>query len=582
MVDNGIRVLLIEDNPAEADLIAEMCLNADGAPFDIVRAGRMSEGLTQLTAGGFDLVLLDLTLPDNRGLDRFDELHHHAPGVPIVVLTCVDDESLAMNAVIAGAQDYLVKGQVDSRMLKRCMRYAIERKQAETKLSAMLVQIEKSHDDMQAILDQFRIPIAMTDEKGRITFLSRAWQDYLQATREKAVGQHWEQLFPFHQAEMAELKALCGQPSGARSRVPVHLSVPRGRQYFFEVEVHDDPRERERKIFYLYDMTEAYNLRRELTKCAGFHNLLGQSESMHLIYRQIEEVSKVDWTVLIEGETGVGKELVAEAIHFSSHRREKPFIPVNCAGLMESLLASQLFGHRRGAFTGAVEDHKGFFEAASGGTLFLDEIGDIPPAIQSHLLRAIETKVITRLGESKSHKVDVRLLAATNMDLNHMGREGQFRPDLLYRLRVARICIPPLRERRGDIPLLVSKFLSESCAVTAKNVREVSSEAMRLLFDYSWPGNVRELKSAIEFAVIHVQGAVIKAVNLPPEIRNTSGLEKVFNAPLAGERQRILDALKKVGGNRSRAAQLLGVGRATLYRYMDNLDIGLKRTTAPR
>jgi DNA-binding NtrC family response regulator len=294
---------------------------------------------------------------------------------------------------------------------------------------------------------------------------------------------------------------------------------------------------------------------------------------MQSIYRRIQEVSGVDWTVLIEGDTGTGKELVARAIHFSSHRRKKPFIAVNCAGLTDSLLISQLFGHKRGAFTGAVEDHKGLFEVANGGTLLLDEIGDISKSMQRSLLRVLEEKEITRLGESKPRKIDVRILAATHRDLSEEAEKGHFRPDLLYRIRVARIQLPLLRERREDMPLLVGAFLGQSRAATGKPVRGVSDEAMRILLQYDWPGNVRELKSAIDVATLHCKGSVIKAQDLPPEIVYSKYAQPGASDPFQDEKQRVLAALESAKGNRTVAAYQLGISRATLYRRLARLDI---------
>jgi DNA-binding NtrC family response regulator len=294
---------------------------------------------------------------------------------------------------------------------------------------------------------------------------------------------------------------------------------------------------------------------------------------MLLIYEQIRDVARVDTTVLIEGETGTGKELVARAIHDASHRRGKPFLAVNCAGLTESLLTSQLFGHRRGAFTGAVADHQGVFEAARGGTLFLDEIGDIPLSVQTHLLRVLQEREITRLGESTPRKIDVRFLTATHQNLHDQVAHGAFRADLFYRIRVARLHLPALRQRRQDIPLLTRAFLAQCRATMGKPVQDVSHDAMRCLLDYDWPGNVRELKSAIEYAVIHCRGAVLLADDLPPELFHPPTTHTTTNALPQDEKQRFLSALEHTQGNRTAAARLLGISRATFYRRLAALGI---------
>ena len=273
---------------------------------------------------------------------------------------------------------------------------------------------------------------------------------------------------------------------------------------------------------------------------------------------------------------------MARAIHASSHRRDGPFVAVNCAGLTDSLIGSQLFGHRRGAFTGAVEDHQGFLEAAAGGTLLLDEIGDVPMSIQTSLLRVLQEKEITRLGETTPRKVDVRILAATHRDLNAEVEKESFCQDLLYRLRIARVQLPPLHQRREDIPLLISHFLRETSNTIGKEVKEVNQQAMRLLMDHSWPGNVRELKSAIDFAAIRCTQGIIQPEDLPPEVLTSTtpttdqpALSETPAAAPRGERERFLDALEQTGGNRTAAARLLGISRATFYRRLD--ELGLKQ-----
>jgi PAS domain S-box-containing protein len=571
--NSKLNVLLIEDNPGDARLIREMLAEIRGAQFDLECADRLSIGLERLAAGGIDVALLDLSLPDAQGMDTFVKAYRQAPGVPIVVLTGLDDETLAVQAVQRGAQDYLVKGQVNTDLLVRAMRYAIERKRAEVKLGEMLAQIEKSRDDMLSILNQLRLGTAITDKDGCITFLSQACQRFLGKNGEEFLGRHWEELWSFEEPDKAQLQAMCDRPAGLRTKVPVRMQAPGGQHYWMEIEVQDDPRDLKRKIFFFYDMSEVYDLRRLLDEKAQFLNLVGKSKPMNLVFQQIRELSQVDSTVLIEGETGTGKELVAQAIHFSGYRKNKPFIAVNSAGLTDSLLASQLFGHRRGAFTGAIEDYQGLIQAANGGTLFLDEIGDIPMNVQISLLRVLQEKEITPLGESKSRKVDVRVLAATHHNLSEEVAKGRFRLDLLYRIRVARIQLPPLRERREDIPLLVGSFLGQCRAATGKPVHDVSNEAVWMLMQYTWPGNVRELKSALEFAVIRCKGSVIHADDLPPEILTSAYPQQLPGATHQDEKNRLLVALEHVKGNRAAAARLLGISRATLYRRLASLGI---------
>jgi DNA-binding NtrC family response regulator len=339
--------------------------------------------------------------------------------------------------------------------------------------------------------------------------------------------------------------------------------------------VRDDPQAPDRHILLLYDVTEIHQLRQTIDE-SRYGRMLGNCEPMRELYRLIDDVARGDWTVLIEGETGVGKELVAHSIHAASPRKDGPFIAVNSAGLSESLLASQLFGHRKGAFTGAVSDQEGFFEAAHGGTLFLDEIGDLPLSMQASLLRVLQEKEITRLGETRMRKVDVRILAATHKDLANEVNEGRFREDLLYRLRVARLYVPALRERKADIPLLVEAFLCQSYHFSSRAQPRFGAEALQCLMNYDWPGNVRELKACVDYAVIHSKGECVNPQDLPPEFCQGAASAVVEPEPMAAEgdeRGRILAALKKSRGNRQQAAKLLGISRATFYRRLTELDI---------
>jgi len=443
------------------------------------------------------------------------------------------------------------------------------RRLAENQLRDMFQQVEKSRNDLGSILNELRIGTVMTDENGAGVFLNAAARQLFSKS-----GGPWSDIFGLDPEDTAQLQALMQKPPEERAKIPVHLDRTDGRRLWLEVDVKDDPRDRRGKIFFLYDVTDVHDLRRLLDERAHFHDLLGKSKAMQLVYQQIREVARVDSTVLIEGETGTGKELVARAIHASSQRKDKPFVAVNCAGLTESLLSSQLFGHKRGAFTGAIEDHQGLFEAANGGTLLLDEIGDIPITVQNQLLRVLQEREIVRLGESRPRKIDVRVLAATHRNLGDEVAKGNFRSDLFYRVRVARIDLPPLRARREDIPLLAACFLAQFSAASGKRVTELSHDALGLLADYHWPGNVRELRSAIEFGVIRCAGAVIQPDDLPPEVVEPPEFENVISGdPLTDEKARFLQALERSRGNRALAARLLGISRATLYRRLADLKI---------
>jgi len=311
-------------------------------------------------------------------------------------------------------------------------------------------------------------------------------------------------------------------------------------------------------------------------------NIIGNSNAMQEVYDLISRVSRSDATVLIRGESGTGKELVAQAIHYESLRAGKPFIKVNCAALPEPVIESELFGHEKGAFTGAVSSRKGRFELADGGTLFLDEIGDLSPALQIKLLRVLQEREFERVGGTATIKVDVRLIAATNIDLETRIEQGDFRQDLYYRLNVFPIHIPPLRERKTDILLLADFFVEKYSKSSHKNVRRISTPAIDMLMAYHWPGNVRELENCIERAVLLSRDDVIHGHHLPPTLQTAEASDTAFKGRLQTalenvEREFILDALKSTRGNMAEAARKLGVTERIMGLRVHRYRIAAKR-----
>ncbi len=323
--------------------------------------------------------------------------------------------------------------------------------------------------------------------------------------------------------------------------------------------------------------------KRELYSENGFHGILGNSSIMQRIFDLIENASRSDAPVLIMGESGTGKELVAQAIHQLGPRKDKPYIKVNCAALNESLLESELFGHVKGAFTGAYRNRQGRFEAANGGDIFLDEIGDLPLSTQVKLLRVLEEKVIERVGDNRPIPIDIRIITATNKDLQKMVKEGDFREDLFFRINVIPIYLPPLRERKEDIPILAQAFFNRIRLKTGRDITGISREAMELLMEYSWPGNVRELKSSLEYAFVACHESLIQPSHFPPHITGSVGEVKTGHKeshnPSRDElkRQELIKALKDAGGNQSEAARILGVSRVTIWNRMRRYGISLKK-----
>ena len=322
---------------------------------------------------------------------------------------------------------------------------------------------------------------------------------------------------------------------------------------------------------------------RQLRAEDGFHGIIGASASMQKAFELIANATDSDAPVIILGESGTGKDLVARAIHEIGPRRRKPFVKVNCATLSESLLESELFGHVKGAYTGAYRSREGRFESARGGDIFLDEIGDLPLSTQVKLLRVLEEKVIERVGDNKPITVDVRILSATNKDLNSLVETGAFRDDLYFRINVIPVRLPALKERSEDIPLLADAFFKRAQLKSNKAILGISNDAMSLLIGYDWPGNVRELKSAFEYAFVTCHDSLIQPSHLPSNISRATEQHRLKSQrPVTGQsgdqKKALIYALRKAEGNQSEAARLLGVSRVTVWNRIKKFKINLRRT----
>jgi PAS domain S-box-containing protein len=425
--------------------------------------------------------------------------------------------------------------------------------------------------NLEHILNNLKEGILAHDMDRKILFFNDAAEQITGIKREEVLGRDCHEAFgaPF----CGQRCSFCSDSPESHDRCEhtINLTTPDGRNRVIEMSVIMMKDENDAEVGALAtfrDMTELIDLKMDSGKLFSFSNIIGRDSKMVDVFRQIRDVTQYDFPVHIYGETGTGKELVAHAIHNESRRGGAPFVPINCGALPEGLIESELFGHVKGAFSGAIRDKKGRFELADGGTIFLDEISELPKLMQVKLLRFLQEGSFEKVGGEKTTSVDVRVISATNKHIKKEVQRGNFREDLYYRLNVIPIAVPPLRERRNDIPLLVEHFLGQLPGTEEGDKPGISDDALALMMDYRWPGNVRELQNAVQFSVVRCRGGIIQPDDLPLELK-----EFIVEKPHRGPSRKldaamVKAALTKTGGNKAKAAKLLGVGRATLYRFL--------------
>ncbi len=562
----AFRILVVDDTPVDANLLAHI-LEDDGHAVRV--AGDGASALEHAFSEPPDLILLDICMPDMDGYEVCSRLRGEKTTreIPVIFTTALETQENEKQGLDMGAADYIVKP----------LRPDIVKARIRNHLQAIAEykKLKQSNGQLIAVLDRLKIGSMIVGPNENILFVSESLAVAIKVDSRNVTGRQWSSVLPFDEQQLQKLRFMLKRPAAERSAISLLWERQDGTVYSSEVEVQAHPEYPDSTILYFYDKSELHRLRCELSQ-ARHGKIIGNSPPMQHLYRTIEQIAQGDWTVLIEGETGVGKELVARAIHAASSRAKRPFIAVNCASLTESLLASQLYGHRRGAFSGAHTDQEGFFQAADGGTIFLDEITETCQRFQASLLRVIQENEIYRVGESLPHKIDVRILVATNKEIEEEVDNGNFRKDLFFRLNIARVKVPALRERGEDIPLLAAAFLSDSRPLHSV-AKEIDAAAMKAMIDYSWPGNVRELRNVIEKLSIFCPGSVIRSQDLPSEFGSASeytAAEMEQPKKEQGERSELLSALERTQGNRSKAAQLLGIGRATLYRRLAKFNLG--------
>ncbi len=551
------KILIIDDDDTLLTVTNKIFLHEG---YEVVTATDYNKALALLDKTKVDLIFTDIILGARTGIDILNEVKNRKLACPVVLITGFPTVKTAAEAVRLGAYDYIPK-PIKSQTLIRVAAAALKHK-------LIIDENLKYRLNLEAIFKSVKDAIITVDKEMNIIEINKGAERLFNVIAANVKGKAFKYMCNDTGIENAiigtnkikqpiEIRRLeCKLNNHLPKRVVSITTYP-----FFDVY-----EEFNGCVLVLKDETRLTRLERDLNERRRFHNIIGESDVMKKIYSLIDILSNVPTTVLITGESGTGKELVADALHYNGERKDKPFVKVNCSALSESILESELFGHVKGAFTGAINDRKGRFETANGGTIFLDEIGDISSRMQTRLLRVVQEMEFERVGESSPTKVEVRIVTATNQDLRKKVQEGSFRKDLYHRLKVMQLNMPPLRERREDIPLLLNYFKKKLNDKFNKQIEGFSIDVQKIFMDYEWPGNVRELKNILEHSFVICCYPVISRDDLPFEFANIyepqldSPKEKsVFN------RQAIVQALKKSGGNKAKASRLLGLSRWTLY-----------------
>jgi len=567
------RILVIDDEES-VRFTYESLLKDNGYLVDC--AEDFDASLALFEEKSYDLVLSDIVLGGRTGIDVLREIRKTDRRPQFVFMTGHPRMETAMEAVRLGAFDYIPKPFKSDTVL-RVVRMALAHKDLldeKERYRANLEAIFRSVHDAIVTLDEDLRVIEVNEAAAAICGLGAQARGERLAELNRCSGSCLslvEEAVATRQPAML-LRVECTRDCRAPRVVSMTASP-----------LFDQHRQFRGTVLVVRDETRLARIERERGEFDRFHRMVGKSEPMQKVYRLIQALTDHPSTVLISGESGTGKELVADALHHEGVRASRPFVKVNCAALSEHLLESELFGHVKGAFTGALKDRVGRFQKAHGGTIFLDEIGDISPSLQLRLLRVLQEREFERVGDSTTIKVDVRVVAATNRDLKEKVAEGSFRADLYYRLKVVQVVLPPLRERAGDLPLLVEHFRTLFNGKFGKSVSHLSREALESLARYGWPGNVRELEHVLEHAFVLSQGAVISAGELPGELKDAGErLPEPAGRQPAGpaaasrgktDREALVKALEQAGGNKSRAALILGVDRRTVYRKLAQYGI---------
>jgi PAS domain S-box-containing protein len=570
--------ILVIDDEENIRFTFKEFLSAEG--HKVVTIEDFHSAIEKISKIDIDLIFVDIILKKHTGIDILKAVKNKGLHCPVIVITGQPDLDTASASVRLGAFDYLPKPVLKENLL-HATRLALQHKMLIDEKEKVTNEMERYHRHLKAIFRSVKDGIITINQKMQIIEANQEMNSICGFDFKKSIGKNINEISnkcnrSCHHVltqtlkmkkTIREYRIECGYQNRSQQVVVLNSSP-----------LTDIDNQFIGAVLVIRDITRQTELEKELLERNQFHNLIGKSKKMQEIYNLLDDLVDTETTVLITGESGTGKELVANALHYGGIRALKPFVKVNCSALSENLLESELFGHVRGAFTGAVKDKKGRFEIANKGTILLDEIGDLSPRLQLKLLRVLQEKEFERVGDSKSIKIDVRVLASTNCDIKEKVKTGKFREDLYYRLKVVEIPIPPLREKLEDIPILIKHFCQHFNKSYNKNIEYVSDEVLKLFMQYSWPGNVRELEHTIEHTFVLCKDRIILVDHLPADIKLDTGINDLLDEEGATEEKYIIiKTLHRSGWNKAKAARMLGISRQTMYRKIKTYGLKEQR-----
>src|SRR3989337_2895610 len=573
----GSKILVIDDEESIRYTYESFLLDEG---YEVLTARDYQEALSAIDTTELDLIFADILLEGKTGIDVLRETKERNLRCPVVMITGDPDIDSASEALRLGAFDYIPK-PIKQDTLLRITKIALKHK-------ALVDEKERYRSNLEAIFSRVKDVIIAVDKELLMIEINDAARSICNLSRD-SIGKAFNSI-----AKYCNGKCLDVLEETIKKKQPIEVyrqecQIKERPQQVVNITSHPllskiskptnsfSAKNEQSKIYQdnnclfagvilvVRDETRLANLEQDLRERQQFHNIIGKSEKMQVIYSLVDNLVNVETTVLITGETGTGKELIAEALHSRGSRCHNPLVKVNCSALSENLLEIELFGHVKGSFSGAILDRTGRFQRANGGTIFLDEIGDISPRTQLQLLRGAQEKDFERVGESTPIKVDVRIVAATNQCLQEKVNRGDFREDLYYRLKVVEVIMPPLRERKEDIPLLLNHFLNKFNKKLNKEIVAVSADVQKIFMNYSWPGNVREFEHTLEHAFILCRQNTITVNCLPIAFMEFADATiSDFIEPGVVEQNAVLQALERTSWNKTRAARLLGMSRRTI------------------